>query len=453
MSFPEAPGGDRYEWKAVETIFNITERGFFVITIKASAKNAKQNRSKDDDDLRIALDGFDFGKYERHKEMISWKGFGTSASWDGASLKGGTKAIYFFVELEQGIHTLQFFADETPALESIEIFEIKNNVFELADLKPQEKIKSQRNGIPWFSFVFLGSHTKTFMLGVNTQSSETKRSTDGDNLKVILNGEILQNPVAPKSSKYKNFYFSGYVKEFDILTITHENLSHPFAFENAIELWYDEQPEIVSLKINYFDHEEFLERLKKLVDLRKYVEERAHGAVYFFRKTGNPYSAQFLEHSLKANPSPLVFNSSHPLVKKIKADSTYGKVIEKLKEKIMGGCLEGEVWPEDFVDDSSMRGKINFDSHDLKTALHGIHKIEYKAKPLKNNQFLIEFVLFDIYDFEKQNVPFLFTDIKKYFENTTINRLNLGEDLGLVRNFEIKICLTETLYVGHTIPS
>ena len=100
-SFPLAPGGDLYEWKAAETIFLIPAKGLFAIKIQAKAKNAKQNRGKDDDDLRISLDGFDFGKYERHQEMISWKSFGTSASWDGASLQGGTKTIYFFAELNE----------------------------------------------------------------------------------------------------------------------------------------------------------------------------------------------------------------------------------------------------------------------------------------------------------------------------------------------------------------
>jgi len=62
-SFPRAPGGDRYEWKAAETVFQISIKGLFAIKITASAKNAKQNRAADDDDLRLALDDFDFGAF------------------------------------------------------------------------------------------------------------------------------------------------------------------------------------------------------------------------------------------------------------------------------------------------------------------------------------------------------------------------------------------------------
>lgn len=447
ISFPKALGGDRYEWKEVETIFTIPADGLFVIKIEASAKSAKQNHSKDDDDLRIALDGFDFGKYEHHEEMVSWKGFGTSASWDGARIKGGTKIIYFFVELEQGSHSIQFFADETPTIKSVEIFEMKNNAFELSNLKPTEKIKSERKGIPWLSFVFLGSHTKTFSLGVNTKSAKTKNSTDGDNLKVTVNGKIIQNPHASKSHKYKNFYFSGDIKEFDVLTITHEDLSNPLAFENAIELWYDEEPEILNLRVEYFNNEDFLERLKKIVNLKDYVLNRAHLAINSFRISGKVYSASLLEHALEINPLPLIFESDNPITRKVKDDPIYEKILIKLRERIGMGDFDGEIWPEDFKDDKDIQGRINFNSTDLATAIHGIHKIEYRTKPLGNNKFVVEFALFDVYDFSREDVPFFLPDLAAYLKSTTINALDMGEGLGLINNYEIEIRLKETLYV------
>lgn len=445
----KAPGGDGYEWKEVETAFSVSERAVFAIKIEACAKNAQQNRSKDDDDLRVALDGFDFGKYERHQEMISWKGFGASASWDGASLKGGTKTIYYFVELEVGLHALQFFADETPTLKNIEILKIQNNTFELKNLKPLKKIKSERKGIPWLSFIFLGAQTKIFTLAVNTKSAKEKGGTDGDNLKIIVNGKIQKNPYAIESYKYKNFYFSGDIKEFDIFSIVSDELTDSLAFENAVELWYDETPEISSLEIKYFDNEAFLNRLKEFVDLKTYIIDRAHKAISIFKLAKKPYSAQFLEHSLNPNPSSLIFEPSDSLIKKIKDDPVYEKILKKLQEKISKGNLDGEIWPEDFKDDMEMKGTINLNSYDLDTAIHGIHKIEYKAKPKKNNRFDLGFTLFDIYDFEKQNVPFFLSHVKDYLKNTTINALDMGEGLGLVNNFEVEIRLKEILYVDY----
>lgn len=438
-SFPKAPGGDRYEWKEAETTFIISGHGLFAIKIQASAKNAQQNFSKDDDDLRIALDGFDFGKYERHQELVSWKGFGTSASCDGASLKGGTKTIYFFVELEQGTHTLQFFADETPTLKNIEVFEIKDNTFEFKNLKPSENIKSERKGIPWLSFVFLGAQTKIFTLAVNTRSAKRKSSTDGDNLKVIVNGKVQKNPNAQESYKYKNFYFSGDIKEFDIFSITSDKLANPLAFENAIELWYDEEPEISNLRIEYFDNEEFLERLKEFIDLKEYVLDRAHKAISYFKLKRKIYSAQFLEHAVESNPNALVFESTNPLIKKIKADPIYKNIQEKLKEKISNGNLDGEIWPEEIP------GEIIFSSPDLATSLHGIRKIEYKAKPKGQHIFQVELVFFDIYDFKRENLPAPLAHPVQYLINTINNAVDLGEEIEVIRNFEIEIHISDAI--------
>lgn len=441
-SFPKVPGGNLYEWKEAKTAFHIDERGLFAIKIDASAKNAQQNRSKDDDDLRMALDGFDFGKYEHNQEMVSWKGFGTSASWDGASLKGGTKSVYFFVELEAGFHMLQFFADETPTLKGIEIFKLENNTFELKKLKPSEKIKNARKGIPWISFVFLGAQAKIFTLAVETKSAKRKGHTDGDNLKVVVNGKIQKNPHASESYKYKNFYFSGDIKEFDIFSAASKDLNDPLAFENAIELWYDEEPEISDLAIEYFDNKEFLERLKDFVDLRKYVLNRAHLTINVFKLTKNKYAAQFLEHALEKNPKALVFQMGDPLIGKIRRDPAYEKIIAQLKKKISSGILNGEIWPDDFDD-----RHIDLNSDDLKYALHGIKKIEYTASMFRRNTYKIIMTLFDIYDFSGINVPKSFWPVSDFLKAIVINELDRGETIGIIRNYEIEIHIDEIISI------
>lgn len=428
IKFPSAPGGNLYKWVKAKTSFTTIETGLFVIKIVASAKNAKQNDYTDDDDLRISLDGFSFGKYEKN----SWKGFGSSASWNGASLRGGTKTIYFFTELDKGGHEIQFFADETPKIKSLEVFSIAKNNFTLSNLKPSEKIESNQKGIPWFSFVFLGTHAKNLLLDVSAKSAKEKGTTDGDNLKVIVNGDILKNKQVPTSKKYGNFYFSGDIKSSGILSITNEQLSGSLAFENAVELWYDQEPKINSIEIDFFDTEKFLRELKE-VDLRKYVLNRVNLAIFAFRMTDRTYSAKFLEHSLKEQPAPLFFEANHPIVREIKADPVYKKILQKLKEKITANILEGTLWPED------MGGKINFDSPDLATAIHGIKKIEYKARIKENGDFEVEIALLDIYDFEKQDIPFLPLHGYQYVRNMILDSMNMGEDFHIIHNFEIEI--------------
>lgn len=434
----KAPGGDRYEWKEIETAFTISKSGLVAIKIDASAKSAAQNNSNDDDDLRLALDDYEFGKYERHQEMISWKGFGTSSSWDGASQKGGTKTIYFFVNLKAGPHVLRFFADGTPTLKGIEIFEIKDKQFELKHTKPSERIESEKKGIPWISFVFLDTPAKTLSLQTYAKSRKIKQSADGDNLKIVVNGKILQNPYSKTSDKYKNFYFSGDLKESDVLTLPYKELDNPLAFENSIEFWYDEEPEIVSLTIDFFDEKEFLEEVKKFFDLKEYVLFRAHAAIPLLHVMGKKYSAQFLKHSLKPNPSGLVFKFNHPISKKIRSETVYKNILEKLKEKISLGQFEGEIWPEEIP------GEIVFALYDLSTALHGIRKIQYKAQAQGAKRFQVEMKLFDVYDFEQQKASIL--NIGDYAASIAINALDIGENLGLVNNFEIEIQIKENLY-------
>ena len=54
------------------------------------------------------------------------------------------------------------------------------------------------------SFVFLGGPPKIVNLEVKTQSGKSKGIKDGDNLKVVVNGEALKSPIAATAKKYKN---------------------------------------------------------------------------------------------------------------------------------------------------------------------------------------------------------------------------------------------------------
>ena len=163
--FPKAPDGDRYEWIETETQFRISQKSRVLIKIAASARNAAQNHSTDDDDLRVALNGYEFGKYEIHDEKVSWKGFGTASSWNGASLKGMNKTIYFFVELPKGEHTIQFYADKKPTLRELKIYQLESGeVFQLRDQTPTGEISVSQRGIPWMSFIFLGVKPKDFSI-------------------------------------------------------------------------------------------------------------------------------------------------------------------------------------------------------------------------------------------------------------------------------------------------
>lgn len=435
-TFPDAPGGDRYKWKEAETIFEVPRKGRYLIAITASAKNSQQNGMGDDDDLRVTLNDFPFGQYEVHQEMVSWKGFGTSAAWDGASLKGATKTIYFFVELEKGEQKLVFFVDEKPKLKSVEVFELnRKNDFTLKNLRPPENIATDRDGIPWTSFVFLRVHPKGFKIIANCLSASQKNGTDGDNIKVIINGKILPNPDAPTSRTYKNFYFSGDQMQGQSKTLELKPEDLDFT-ENAMELWYDETPILEKLQINFFAHEvDYLKTLEKAFikdpegvrqkELKKWQWRAAVG-----KKTGLKYSSKLLLHSLQENPPEVVFESNDSFVTELKKDKkNFKKVLNLIEEKLRKGELEGEMAMGGEGDEINFGNRLT--KPDLYLAIHGIKKISYKATQQSQNSFKVDITLHDYYNFEPTNW------LKK--------RGDKGEKIRMIRNYPIRIKLREDI--------
>lgn len=245
--FPPSPDGNIYQWHQATTEFNVPEKDQYVIAITASAKNGQQNNSRDDDDLRVIIDGFEFGTQEIHEGKISWKGFGTTAAWDGASLKGGTKTVYFFMELSDDfVHQIKFEADVTPSIKEVTVWQLDDLSFELNQMKPTENVDVDTKGVPWMSFVFTGARPEKIDITAHLKKT-TKEESDGDNIKVVVNGEILQNLPSPTSKKYKNLYFSGDLTPGESKLLLDAEC---FEFhENAVELWYDQTPEIKKLTI------------------------------------------------------------------------------------------------------------------------------------------------------------------------------------------------------------
>ncbi|MDA1209041.1 MAG: hypothetical protein O2904_03350 [bacterium] len=256
-SFPLTPGGNNYQWHDAETAFDLSQDGKYIIAITASAKDAAQNNGQDDDDLRVVINGYEFGKQEVHQDKVSWNGFGIAASWDGASLQGGSKTVYFFMSLAVGKHTIKFWADETPAIKVVRVLQIieeqsgaiEDVIFDFHEKAPGQK--TDVHGIPWKTFVFAPGFNivKLADISANTESGKQKGGTDGDNIKVYVNGQIVGNPKAPTSDKYKNFFFSG-----DLSQGKKEALMIPgrdFLFNEqdvSIELWYDETPLLETVK-------------------------------------------------------------------------------------------------------------------------------------------------------------------------------------------------------------
>ncbi len=447
--FPEPPDGDRYKWEEVKTSFEVKKAGKYVIAITASAKNAKQNRStaigseaqsrRDDDDLRVAIDGYEFGKYEVHDEKVSWKGFGTSASWDGASLKGGTKTVYFFLEFTKGEHELEFYADKTPELKEVTVFALDSGqLFKVEESNPPETIETDKKGIPWMSFVFFGLKPEKFSITSIAQSATQKNSTDGDNLKVVANGKIQQNIKALTSDKYKNFYFSGDLNQGESETL--EFASDEFEFlEDSVEIWYDKSPSIeVGIKI----HKNFENWLAKTANSmrRAYYRSFSYGVLVLFKSFGWHHAGDFMKNALASKPENKDFNENSSLAKIIKRDKAYQKVINIIKTQIKNSTLEGQVV---FGDKAKGLYVVFEDSSDLKYSLHGLHKVDFYAKRKIASEYEVNFTIYDVYDFAK--VTYKLKEIHKIPYVFVNNQINTAEITGIVHSFEIQVTFNEII--------
>ncbi|MBI5412377.1 hypothetical protein HZA43_04385 [Candidatus Peregrinibacteria bacterium] len=439
INFPTVPGGNIYHWKKADTIFKAPQGGKYLIAVTASAKSANQNKSKDDDDLRVSVDDYEFGKYEVHDEIISWKGFGTASSWDGAVLRGAEKTIYYFVELREGEHCLKFFADETPTLKEVVISLLdEGETIEFKEIMPPQNIKVDKKGVPWLGFIFLGVKPKSFSLSAITESASQKKITDGDNLKILINGRILPNPKTPSSDKYKNFYFSGDLNQGKTATLEITPKSFEF-LEDSVELWYDEKPN-ATIKIEIFDSvRDWLENSLSEKGKKLFYKSVLQLAIRYFYLKGYEYSGHFLEHALLDNPQKLRFDNNHALSKTVKADQMYQKILSIIKTQIKAGVMNGQI----LLGDENRGMNIDFVNDDLGYSLHGLKKIEYKAIQTERRYYRIEMILFDVYDVYD-------FDAKDYRTSPIwiiIHMADVLETSQILQNFEIEIDISERIKI------
>jgi hypothetical protein len=437
-SFPKAIGGTRYKWNEAKQNIPIPKDGKYVVAITASCGN------KNDDDLRAVINHYAMGKYELHQEKISWKGFNTSAAWDGNSLKGGEKTVYIFVELQKEQDLLiEFVADGKPILKKIEVFQLnEGETSTLKNLTPKTPIQTNTKGIPLVSFVTLGTKFKKFSFTTTCRSGSQKNGTDGDNVKVVKNGKILQNKEAPTSRKYKNYLICGDQTQGKETTIDIP-LGDFDLIENAIELWTDETPVIKTLEIELYGRNEIsikvpggsLDKRLEFLVLMKALEAG-------FRTIGWKYSADFINNAAKKNPKEVFFGEKSDLSQLIKKRQEFDEIKGLILQEIKAGNLEGDInlgkpFPE-----------VKFKGGDLEFAIQGLKRIHYTTKQKNDTRFYIQIVLFDLYDFSQRSFQKSWNPLK-HFKTLLVNAMDIGESIRAVNNFEIEIHMSTFIEISN----
>ena len=452
-SFPLAPWWDRYEWNDAQTSFNIEDNWKYLIKIIASAKNWELNWSKDDDDLRIELDWYRFWKYEESPEKTSWKWYWTSSSWDWASLKWWSKAIYFFVELLKWKHVIKFFADNTPSIEEIVISKLTPwESFIFKDLVPSETIKTNKDGIPFVSFLFLWVKPTNFEIKSICKNWKQKGSTDSDNIKVITHKKLHQNVSASNLNKYKNFYFSWDIDKWLPNYLRIDPGGFDF-IESSVEMWYDESPEVeVGFEL-FSDISEWEKGINTNI-IKGYYDFFTDLSIDYFDRNNLIYSNKFLKHSLNTKPNDLIFDNNDEITKKIRKNKSYDKIISIVKKHLE---IEPNEWQIQLWNELKWLDISFEDDKDLHYSLHWLKKIEYKVIGNTQWKYEVQITFFDIYDFDtmKYSLGEIFEIEKKYnwikwyiFNKWVVlmnNGINDAEWIWIVKPFQIIITINTTI--------
>jgi len=224
--------------------FDISESGIYMIEIIASAKNWLQNWKHffDDDDLTVKIDDIEFPKLNGKTGLLNGE-----AAWNGNNLKGLKKTNVFIVHLKSGQHKIEFIADRSPYLESIKISKMENENW--VEYIPEDENKQAQDGNnrQWINFVF----TELPVKNVQISAKAEKREKDRDDIKLIIDGAIQENP---DSEYFKNWYWCGSLDDGEEKTYEKEiNLTKGLHY---IELWADRMPTLNEVKIILAKNEE-----------------------------------------------------------------------------------------------------------------------------------------------------------------------------------------------------
>ena len=206
--------------------------------------------------------------------------------------------------------------------------------------------------------------------------------------------------------------------------------------ENSFEIWYDEKPE-VSITISLFDRVQlWLNNSFSKKQRLQFYENTLYTLMAIFSLNHYEHSRSFLKNSLSKNTKKLLFKNNSPIVKKIKRDTAYQKILSIIKNQIKNGNLNGQI----FLGDEKKGLEIHFEENDLQFSLHGIKKLEFTATHTINNIYIINITLFDVYDFDPGKYGF-------YPAWIPVHMADVLEKNLILKNFEIEIRISDKIII------
>jgi len=164
--------------------FTTPKNAYYIIKIIGRAKSEKQRNSTDDEEVTISIDNKTFPKINTKKGLLN-----SPASINGGNLHNKEKIIFFITYLETGQHTITL----TPQHQDAEIINVS---FEEITINADNKVNlplniklEDRDKCNWITFVLINLGLRS----VNIQTHIKWQWLDGDDIQIILNGEIQQS--------------------------------------------------------------------------------------------------------------------------------------------------------------------------------------------------------------------------------------------------------------------
>lgn len=218
--------------------FTVAKSGLYLLEIVAKAQSWGQNLLNrrsffNDDDLTVKVNGSEIFPLDGKKGL-------EKAVWNGNELKGLFKTVLIAINLKAGQNYLDFRADNSPLISSIQISLVEENN-QIIYIPTINNPAESGSGRPWLSYALVNLPIKN----IKVIARADKNGRDDQDIKIIINRQIQKN-TAKKS--HRDWYWCG-----NILRGKDREFNQDFNADNKsnlIELWADKNPSLRRIEIS-----------------------------------------------------------------------------------------------------------------------------------------------------------------------------------------------------------
>lgn len=210
--------------------FSVDKFGIYNITVTAICQSNQ--------DLRVEIDDIKLREIPAEDKP---QYFNIPSSWNGAQLKGLPKTIVFVIRINKGNHKLSFIPNKVASVNGYEI----EYVSDPQKIQFNQEIQAEDGDRrPWLTFVLMDLPLESVAADISTKW----HFLDGDDVKLIIDGQIKKNPY---SIFHKNWIWSASIfnlfsEKREEKTFT-ENLNSGIHY---IEFWADKTPILYDVELD-----------------------------------------------------------------------------------------------------------------------------------------------------------------------------------------------------------